>query len=290
MQITLDDAWLISVKNRIREYIVAVNSIFLLPAAQQEPTKEYAERVDVFIRDRLFPILREMAAARRIEIDEEGYAGHALVYRGKYPFLDYLYFKNGSSKQEYYINLSPITTIPANAVIPTLIQAAKNLEDLTHCRPKDVIARRLTHYLHIERLMSLICRSKIDIEDDLEQGVFSCSIETKKHPYLYAVVAKIIAENYHFIDVYDTPNGIHTSGSTVQPVINIRLATLQVSSECGYGTKSEDGIYRAIIPYKGEIICDGYLFEFPISKADSEEFSDRFNRVIYPEHKRFTSC
>ncbi len=279
----LSDAWLISVRNYIRGYFTAANSIFLLPAAQQESVKEYTERIDAYIREKLFPMLQKMAEERRVDA---GCNGHSLVYRGKYFYCDYAYFKKYPF-EENYENLSLITTIPAEEVIPTLVRAAKGLEDLTHCIPSDIVFQGLTNYRYVGQLMSLICKGKVDINvDDSKSKKFSCSIEIENNPYLYPVVAKLISENFHFNNIYDRPNGISAGGTILQPVINIYLMKVYVPSNCEYGIKDDNGKYYAIVPRRGEIIFDTYCFEFPTPRADSEEFNYRFNQVIYPAYIR----
>ena len=281
---SLDDAWLISVRNYIREYFAAANSIFLLPAPQQESAVEFTERIDLYIREKLFPMLQRIATEKGVDAVS---TGHSLAYRGKYFYCDYAYFKKYSF-EENFVNMSLITTIPAEAVIPTLVRAAKSLEDLTHCIPQDVVFQGLTNYRHVEELMSLICESKIDVsKDDWENREFSCSIDTKDCPHLYEVVAKLIAENYHFNDICDKPSGISTGvgGTILQPVINIYLTPQLVLSECEYGIKLNSGKCFAFVPYKGDIIFGMYRFEFPTPTAISEEFNDKYNRVVYPEYK-----
>lgn len=287
MQITMSDAWLISVKNRIREYCVAANSIALLPVAQQESAKEFVKRIDDFIRNRIFPKVREMAMIRNAEIDDEGLKGHGMVYRRRYVFCDYYYFKNSSSEEDVYIGLSPITTIPTENVLPALAKAAKDLENLVRCMPNDILVKRLERYLYTRELMSAICKGNVIFDkEDKEKGLFYCHTNIEGSSLLRSVTAKFTAENYELRDVFETQRGIDFGGSIRQPVINIVLRTHPVPPECKYAVKSKDGKFLALLPLKGEINAGYQLtFEFPVSAFASEEFNYRFNRVIYPEFK-----
>ena len=287
MQITMSDAWLVSVKNCIREYCVAANSVALLPVAQQESANEFVKRIDDFIRSRLFPKIREMAMTRNAKIDDEGLDGHGLVYRGRYLFCDYFYFRYSPSEDDVYIGLSKITTIPAETVLPALAKAAKRLEDLTRCIPNDILVKRLDCYLHTGELMSALCKGAIVVDRvDWEKGQFLCHVNTEGNSLLRSLTTKFITENYELRNVSETPKGVNIEGVTIQPVVNITLRACPVPPECKYAMRTKDGKFLALLPLKGEVFVDSELaFEFPVSSFASEEFNYKFNRVIYPEYK-----
>lgn len=283
----LDEAWFISAKNFLRDYIVAANSIMLLPAQQQAMALEFVERTDSFIRSRLFSVLRENAKLYKCDISgENDTQGHALLFKQLYLFTDYCYFKN-RPEDNIYSNISLITTMSADNVLPTLANTAKRLEQIASCSPKDVIPLGHYYYRHINRLLSIASKGKIFFrKEDEEKRLFECELDVRNNPALYPVIARFIAENYEISNVSETVGGVRMFRSLEHPRVNLCLCFRRVPPELDYSTTTSLGNCIAIVPYSCKIYGSDYEFSAPVPPFASHEFNHKFNRVFYPEYNR----
>lgn len=284
----IEDTWAVSLKNRLKDYFAAANSIPLLPFEQQPSAIEFTERIDSFIRGSLFPRIRALAERTGNPIKESGYGGHAIVYKQRFVFCDYHCFKENCLKEqeEIFTELSLMTLIPRDRVLPVLADIAGQLNALHRCSPQAIYGSGLEYFPKVSGLMREAEKANFEVlrfDRSNANTPVIVSVPFGSMSFRRAA-AQFLCYNYDLKRYRETQSGITIEGTDFIPyALTLSCFIQEVSEECEYGRKGKTRCY-AVLPRTGCICLGGADFTFPIPAFASNRFNHLLNRVKIPEY------
>lgn len=278
-----NDAWIISLKNREKDYFRAANSVLLLPYEQQPSAKEFVENTDEFIRSRLLPKVAEFAKWRGVSCTEL-LQSHSLFYEYKYIISDYYYFKEYSQQNgDLYPDLTLMSVVQPDKALNALFESAGHLEALYRCEPKDIVNNKLTYYTYISDVLECAASSEMTIIQMDERGIATVQIPLSDNRICRAVHA-LMQGNYDLVNLNLNGTRFSYDGDSCDIKLRLYFSPRFVDSNLGYGVKSRVGQMIAHFPYCGTVFFNDMKFDFCVGAAVSQALNKRFNQEILPDY------
>lgn len=249
---SLMDTYFISVKNRLKDYFVAANSIPYLPFQQKVSANTLAERIDSFINTRLFDTVRLF-----LRMDAEQYNpgfrmtdrstdGHTMLVAKYFPMMDYFFFRNveKQTNTSFYTDVTYMDSIPPAQVMSALQDASEKLLMLSKCqRLEDIPSVCYFKNVYEALLASTFCTVNLE-KYDTGKGLMEISIVPEDETQTKAILRYLESNWERKVDeIRDTQCRIdHFSGV---PRLNIILS---YSQQGIYGESGFVPVYMAIRP------------------------------------------
>lgn len=180
------DEYFISVKNRLKDYFIAANSIPYLPAEQQTSAYALLKRIDDFINNRMFETVRKFMAKDIEENDAEkkhsvsNSNGHLCLITKYFILMDYSTFEYAENNgRNYYTDISIMDSLPVQEIMPAIQKAADEFNKLSRCDSLDDLTE-IYYYKNADKALMAAAYGDMSIQEyDAQQNTLTVAITPK---------------------------------------------------------------------------------------------------------------
>ena len=166
------DLYFISVKNRLKDYYAAANTIPYMQPELQASANLILKRLEDFINNRLFDTVKKFMDKDIIENgNSSNYSskesnGHKCLITKYFVMMDHSMFEYAENNiRNYYTDVSLMSSIPTEQVMPALKKASEEFDKLAKCENTNDF-EDIFYYKNATKALKAAARGDITLTGD----------------------------------------------------------------------------------------------------------------------------